>query len=94
MRDLFRWRSFIALSGLALLVGISVFSALSIVSAKSPPPSPTAKKQIGPSNNPFCSKLGKSIQASQGAQMFCKGSAALKSATFSLAPHGWTTCSE
>jgi len=76
MRDLFRWRSFIALSGLALLVGISVFAALSIVSAKSPPPSPTAKKQIGPSNNPFCSKLGKSIQASQGAQMFCKGSAA------------------
>jgi len=73
MRELFRLKRVVTLSGVLLLVAISGVSATLLVSAKAPPNSPTAKKQVGPSNNPFCSKLGKSVQASQGAQMFCNG---------------------
>src|SRR5207245_10300427 len=39
----------------------------------SPTPTPTPTPPPPKNHNPFCSKLGKSLQASQGAQMFCFG---------------------
>ena len=48
----------------AAIVALSVFCLISPHGAQAAPPS---------KSNPFCDKLGKSIQASQGAQMFCFG---------------------
>src|SRR5947209_13715281 len=67
-----RWKPFVSMSGLVLLIAICGSSSMATVSAKSNPAVPKAPaKQLNPNNNPFCSKLGKSVQASQGAQMFC-----------------------
>src|SRR6266567_7335442 len=67
-----RWKPAVILSGVVLLIAIGGYSAVATVSARSGSAAKTsASKQLNPNNNPFCSRLGNSIQASQGAQMFC-----------------------
>ena len=65
----------------AVVVALSVFGLISPHSAQAASPS---------KSNPFCDKLGKSIQASQGAQMFCFGPQSTGSAQAS-APAGGST---
>src|SRR5437899_1117413 len=72
MRNRSRWKTSVILSGLVLVIAIGGLSAIATVNARSNPAGPKHQaKQLNPNNNPFCSKLGKSVQASQGAQMFC-----------------------
>src|SRR5947209_3266064 len=72
MRNRSRWKTSVMLSGLVLIVAIGGFSAIATVNARPNPAGPKQPaKQLHPNNNPFCSKLGRSVQASQGAQMFC-----------------------
>ena len=67
-----RWKPAVILSGLVLLIVICGYSAVATVSARSgSAPTKSSSKHLNPNNNPFCSRLGHSIQASQGAQMFC-----------------------
>src|SRR5438132_8916714 len=71
MRNLTQWKPSFMLSGLALVIAIGLPAA---VLAAAPQPGKTAKTATLSSkhtNNPFCGKLGKSVQASQAAQMFC-----------------------
>ena len=57
------------LSGLTLVAALTLSSA---AWASPPKPKSTAAALSSKQhNNPFCSKLGKSMQASQAAQMFC-----------------------
>src|SRR5438445_3835406 len=57
------------LSGLTLVVALTLSSAA--WASPSKPKTTTASLSSKKQNNPFCSKLGKSMQASQAAQMFC-----------------------
>src|SRR6266576_2648597 len=57
------------LSGLTLVVALTLSSAA--WASPSKPKTTTASLSSKQQNNPFCSKLGKSMQASQAAQMFC-----------------------
>lgn len=41
--------------------------------AHAAPAFPRSAQALAGNNNPFCSKLGHSVQASQGAQMYCFG---------------------
>src|SRR3989442_13615254 len=67
-----RWKPALILSGLVLLIVICGYSAVATVSARSgSAPTKSSSKHLNPNNNLFCSRLGNSIQASQGAQMFC-----------------------
>src|SRR6266704_6573950 len=67
-----RWKPAVILSGLVLLIVICGYSAVATVSARSgSAPTKSSSKHLNPNNNPFGSRLGNSIQASQGAQMFC-----------------------
>ncbi len=67
-----RWKPAVILSGVVLLIAIGGYSAVATVSARSgSAPTKSSSKHLNPNNNPFCSRLGNSIQASQGAQMFC-----------------------
>src|SRR5438105_885761 len=58
-----------------ILSGLTLVAALTLSSAAwASPPKPKSTAAVLSSkqhNNPFCSKLGKSMQASQAAQMFC-----------------------
>ncbi len=60
---------------LLILSGLTLVAALTLSSAAwaspSKPSSTAAALSSKQHNNPFCSKLGKSMQASQAAQMFC-----------------------
>src|SRR5207244_8699039 len=72
MRNRSRWKTSVILSGLVLVIAIGGLSAIATVNARSNPAGPKHQaKQLNPNNNPFCSKLGKAVQASQGAPMFC-----------------------
>ena len=75
-------RSSIVRTFSALAAGILLSAAIAVPAihpqvaqaAAAHKPSPTPTPSPPPKNhNPFCSKLGKSLQASQGAQMFCFG---------------------
>src|SRR5438128_9348613 len=72
MRYRSRWKTSGIRSGLVLVIAIGGLSAIATVNARSNPAGPKDQaKQLNPNNRPFCSNLGKSVQASQGAQMFC-----------------------
>src|SRR5438067_1490979 len=84
MKDQERSRIVRTLSALA--AGILLSAAIAVpamhpqaaqaAAAHKPSPSPTPTPTPSPPpryHNPFCSRLGKSLQASQGAQMFCFG---------------------
>src|SRR3989440_1789453 len=62
-------KPFLIFSGLTLVASLTLSSA---AWASPPKPNSTAAALSAKQhNNPFCSKLGKSMQASQAAQMFC-----------------------
>ena len=62
-------KPFLIFSGLTLVASLTLSSA---AWASPPKPKSTAAALSSKQhNNPFCSKLGKSMQASQAAQMFC-----------------------
>jgi len=68
----------------AVVVALSVFGLLSAYGAHAASPT---------KSDPFCDKLGKSIQASQGAQMFCFGPQSSGSAQASALAAGATATS-
>ncbi len=70
---------------IALTLVIALISSLaaSLISPTRARASPFA----GKANNQFCSRLGKSLQASQGAWMFCFGSQASSHSTHPALPH-------
>src|SRR2546429_8159236 len=62
-------KPFLILSGLTLVASLTLSSA---AGASPPKPNSTAASLSAKQhNNHFCSKLGKSMQASQAAQMLC-----------------------
>src|SRR5437660_12650212 len=56
-------------SGLMVIAAVGLFAL-----AVSPSPVSASKAPTTTNDNPLCSRLGKEIQASSGAQMFCFGS--------------------
>jgi hypothetical protein len=82
MRNLTRPR--LAPTTAVLVAALSAFGLLSVHGVHAASPS---------KSNPFCDKLGKSIQASQGAQMFCFGPQSSGSAQASAQAGGVTATS-
>jgi hypothetical protein len=62
---------------MCLLFPLSMLAVAVLASGALPGHTPSVRAAASSSNNPFCSKLGKSIQASQGAQMYCFGPQAI-----------------
>ena len=86
MTNLTQWKPSLMLSGLALVIAIVLPAA---VLAAAPQPGKTARTATLSSkhtNNPFCGKLGKSVQASQAAQMFCNPPASPAGAATAVKP--------
>jgi hypothetical protein len=59
--------------GMCLLIPLAVLAAVALTGGTLVRHTPSARAAASTKNNSFCSNLGKSIQASAGAQMYCFG---------------------
>jgi hypothetical protein len=83
MRSLIRSKLTLTVVALVMVIALSIPLAvltISLGAAHAATQTHTLRAASSSKNNPLCSKLGKSLQASQGAQMFCFGPQSTSSA--------------